>query len=69
MKFASVNVSVVSSVPLTPIAASVGASFTAVRFTVKLAVGVAVPSLTVTVNVSVVLALSALIAAALGVNV
>ena len=58
-----------SSVPLTAIAASVGASFTPVRFTVSVVVGVAVPSLTVTVNVSVVLAARALIAAAFGVNV
>ena len=35
MKFAAVKVSVVSSVPLTPIAASVGASFTAVTVIVK----------------------------------
>ena len=35
MKSAAVNVSVVSSVPLTPIAASVGASLTAVTVIVK----------------------------------
>ena len=35
VKFAAVNVSVVSSVPLTPMAANVGASFTGVTVMVK----------------------------------
>jgi len=56
-------------VPLTAIAPSVGVSFTPVRFTVSVPAVVAVPSLTVTLNVSVVLAARALIAAAFGVKV
>ena len=66
MKFAAVNVSVVSSVPLTAIAARVGVSFTPVRLITTFVV--AVPSLTDTAYVSVALALNALIAAAFGVN-
>ena len=68
MKFAAVNVSVVSSVPLTAIAARVGVSFTPVRLITTFVVVVAVPSLTDTAYVSVALALNALIAAAFGVN-
>ena len=68
MKLAAVNVTVVSSVPLTAIAESTGASLSAVSLITRLAVVVAVPSPTVTVKVSVVVALRALIAAALGVK-
>jgi len=63
------EVGVSSFVLCAAIADMVGKSFTAVRLIAKLVVVVSAPSLTDTVKVSVVAALSALIAAAFGVNV